>query len=311
MENNNTALVAAAPKPNLQLVSKNINNWMVTLSDDVKCHQHESSLRIRDTFKGMSINTMIKFHGAKRSDVLAIVDLQLVRFLNSINITNPLTDFQKSELVMTMVERYPHETLNDFMLMFRMVKHGYFGPIYNRLDITVISEYMTKYLESKAFERENMEQQLESAIIADVKFLEQKEFANEKEYQEWVEKWMAEKQKWYTDKLVLADKLNDIQKRYERRKRFGIIGVTGDDPKKEAEYQKILRNANEKWRKEVDVEIQKQTANDTNTRGSMGGNADPGSNENVPVPDGTRRDDVEPIQRAGSSHREQGDGIPS
>lgn len=262
---------------------------MVTLSDDVKIHQHESKLTIRDTLRGMTISEMIKYHGVKRSSVHTIVDLQLVRFLNSINISTPLTDFQKTELVMTMVERYPHETLNDFLLCFRMVKHGYFGPIYNRLDITVISEYMTKYLEMKAFEREHEQQEFEQKFIAE----------NEKHNFTSLEQYLEHKEKWYKERLELREKLNAIDERYERIKKRGSVGVVGDDPKKEADYQQ--------WRSEwLKTNGEK---NDLHAGGTMEGNVDPGTDENVSVSGHGGSGNADTIPSPGSEHSQQGDGL--
>lgn len=275
------------------------------LSSDVAVHKRESELTFKSTFKSMPIDTMIRFHGAKRSDVMAVVDLQLTRFLNSINISNPLSDFQKSELVMTLVERYKHETLNDFLLMFKMVRHGYFGPIYNRLDITVISEYMNKYLEMKAFEREHGEQQhtKEMAITEPIKA--PSDFKSPEEYDAW-------RKKWYGDKLKLHDGLQKINDDYERKKRRGIIGIVGDDPRREMEYQKFKTAAMEKARAEAEKQSNEtKTTNDASTRGHMDGNVDPGTDANVSVSHGGRSENVEPIQRAGSKHHQQGDGIQS
>jgi hypothetical protein len=298
MENKTTtAMVAVEHKPNLQRVTKNINNWIEYLGDDVKIHQHESSLTIRHTLTGMTINEMIKFHGAKRSTVMAVVDLQLVRFLKSINVGNTLTDFQQQELVMTLVDRYPHETLNDFLLMFRMARQGYFGPLYNRIDITVISEYMGKYLEIKAFEREN----LASSEIK-IESVEGQKKLTPEQYE-------IERQKWYEEKIAAFRKLSDIDEEHKRKKRGMISVMTNDNPRTEAEYQKFKNEWYEK--RAGEIEIKKQSEDDTNTRGSMDGNVDPGSNENVSVSQSNGSGNVEPIQRTGSEHREQSDVVPS
>jgi hypothetical protein len=254
---------------------------------------------------------MIRVAGAKRSDVAMVLDLQLTRFCKSINISVPLTDYQKTEVVLTMMERYPHETLNDFLLMFRNARLGLYGPIYNRIDITVISEYMTRYLDGKAYEREQMEKQLESEIMADFKFIEKTEFKNADEFEEWRAKWFAEKSKWYSDKLVLHDKLQQIDKKYEIIKRRGsLIAMTGDDGKDEAGYQKFKSAYLEKARAENN-ETKTETKDDTRTGGSMVGDGNIGPIEIVPIFIGNGSDDIEQIQRTGPEHHQQGDGVQS
>jgi hypothetical protein len=234
---------------------------------------------------------MIKLHGAKRSDVMAIVDLQLVRFLKSINVTNTLTDFQQQELTMHLVENYPHETLNDFVLMFKRVRHGYYGPIYNRIDITVISEYMSKYLEAKAYERENLEREVQSEMLAMDKFETPDKFATKEEYDLYVKKYNEWKQSWYSEKLTLRDKLVALEKKFNRMER---MGVPADKEKSYIEY----RN-----------DYLKKQADDISSRGTVDGNDGGGANANVPVSDGERSDGNEPVQRPGSEHHEQNSGV--
>jgi hypothetical protein len=291
MEKTPTGIQRLEHKPNLQRVTKNINNWINVLSDDVKMHRHESKLTLRMTFTGMSINEMIRFHGAKRSDIMAIVDLQLTRFIKSINVTNTLTDFQKQELVMHLVENYPHETLNDFVLMFKRVRHGYYGPIYNRIDITVISEYMSKYLEAKAYERENIEREVHSEMLAMEKFQTRDQFKNAEEYDEYVKQYNEWKQSWYNKNLTLREKLIAVEKKFNRMEK---MGVPADKEKSFIDFKN---------------QYIKEKKNDVSSRGTMDGNDGGGANGNVPVSDGKGSDGIEPIQRTGSEHHEQNQNV--
>jgi hypothetical protein len=311
MEGKTTTSLVVERKPNLALVTKNISNWIKTLNDDVRMHQHESRLTLRDTFKGMSIHEMIKFHGAKRSEIMAIVDLQLVRFLKSINVTNTLTDFQQQELVMHLVENYPHETLNDFVLMFKRVRHGYYGPIYNRIDITVISEYMSKYLEAKAYERENVEREVHSELMAIDK---PENFESAEQYEAW-------KKSWYDQKLTLRDKMMAIEKKFNRMERMGIpadkeksfmdfrnnyLKTKSDDGKGGGVSSPMGETGTEE---KIETNTETKTSHDTRARGTMDTNVGDGTDQNVSVSDRNGSDDVESIQRTGSTHRQQGDGV--
>jgi hypothetical protein len=251
---------------------------------------------------GVSIVEMIRVGGAKRSDIATILDLQLIRFCKSINLSVPLTDYQKQEIVMTMMEQYRHETLNDFLLMFRNARNGLYGPIYNRMDITVISEYMARYLDAKSFERENIEREIQSHIIAMEKH---PEFKTPEEYQAW-------KKQWYDGKLTLRDKLVAVQKKFERMERMGIPA------NKELEYQKFREQYIKTHGEESGVHTtktetatEKQTTDDIRTGGTMDGHDDPGADQNVPVFIGNGSDDIESIQREGSEHHQQSDVVQS
>lgn len=61
------------------------------------------------------------------------------------------------------MDRFPYETIEDFVLMFKNGKAGkYDEKLYNRLDGMIIINWMYKYLEEKAIFRENSHRMLKS-----------------------------------------------------------------------------------------------------------------------------------------------------
>jgi len=72
----------------------------------------------------------------------------LTKLVGSLNLKWNLNDSQILQIVEDLVERYPHETVEDFILLFRKARQNEFGEIY-RLDSAVIFGWMDKYLEEK------------------------------------------------------------------------------------------------------------------------------------------------------------------
>lgn len=97
---------------------------------------------------------MIRSLDVPRPRVAGLIDTQIEILVQTLNLGMTLNEFQKMDLVQSIMEQYPNESLHDFMLCFKMAKNGLLGPIYNRIDRQVIHQWMSKYLELKAIELE-------------------------------------------------------------------------------------------------------------------------------------------------------------
>jgi hypothetical protein len=52
------------------------------------------------------------------------------------------------------VEKYKYDSIEDVQICLKKGRQGYYGTTYNKLNMVVISEWMTKHLEEKAIIRE-------------------------------------------------------------------------------------------------------------------------------------------------------------
>lgn len=120
-------------------------------------YEVEASLTVRGNLDKPSINEMIRSLDVPRPFVASLIDTQVEILVQTLNLGMTLNEFQKVDMVQSMMEQYPNESLHDFMLCFKMAKNGLLGPIYNRIDRQVIHQWMSKYLELKAIELEALQ----------------------------------------------------------------------------------------------------------------------------------------------------------
>lgn len=90
-----------------------------------------------------------------RPVLIKLVCAVLKLFADSLNITQTLSALQVYELAQLWIEQYPTDSLKDLILCLKRVKQGKYGKTFNRIDIQVISEFWTAYLNEKAEYREN------------------------------------------------------------------------------------------------------------------------------------------------------------
>lgn len=89
-----------------------------------------------------------------RKDIKATLDFHLTKFVKSLNLKWTLSDEQIKPIVEDLLYKYPNETLEDFMIVFRKARMGEFknedgnATIY-RLDGAVIFGWMDQYLAQK------------------------------------------------------------------------------------------------------------------------------------------------------------------
>lgn len=82
-----------------------------------------------------------------------LIEMFLARQINSlnkmVNSANGVQPWQIPIIAGQLIQMYPTESLEDFVLCFRRGSTGFYGPIYNRLDFSVLTEWMKNYLDEK------------------------------------------------------------------------------------------------------------------------------------------------------------------
>lgn len=120
---------------------------MATVSSPEKFSKFEKWLNVRAI-----IETAYPISELKRvlpqGDVEVAIDTALTKLVGSLNLKWNLNDSQIKQIVEDLVDKYPHETVEDFILVFKKARQNEFGEIY-RLDSAVIFGWMEYYLEEK------------------------------------------------------------------------------------------------------------------------------------------------------------------
>ena len=92
--------------------------------------------------------------------VITALVSQIIRTANFFNLSRPMSEDQAIETGYLLLDKYPYETIEDFVIMFNRAKTGKYGELYNRLDGQVIFSWMEKYLDEKAGYREKEHQKM-------------------------------------------------------------------------------------------------------------------------------------------------------
>jgi len=77
--------------------------------------------------------------------IQAYIEVWIVNLREFLNIGRKMTDAQTQETAMLIVDQYFSITLADVNLIFKKVKLGHFGKIYDRLDGQLILGWFDKY----------------------------------------------------------------------------------------------------------------------------------------------------------------------
>jgi len=67
-----------------------------------------------------------------------------------VNVKNNITNFQIMDVSYMFLQQYTHSSLKDLILCLKMAKYGKLGPIYDRLDVPTVMDFITKYQEAKS-----------------------------------------------------------------------------------------------------------------------------------------------------------------
>lgn len=110
--------------------------------------------------------------------VAIALDVQLTRLVSNLNLKWNINDTQIKTIVEDLMDKYPNESLEDFIMCFKKARQGQFGELI-RLDGPIIFSWMKEYLNEKyqAIESDLMKQKDEyyKSIIPDESAIERLE----------------------------------------------------------------------------------------------------------------------------------------
>ncbi len=112
--------------------------------------------------QGLSIKTILeaavpvcmqlKEHG--RAAIAIALDIQLMRLAEAMNVKHNLKSGAITTIAYDLIEKYPNETLEDFILVFKRMRQGYYGEAYHLLNQASIFNCVQLHLEEKWEEHE-------------------------------------------------------------------------------------------------------------------------------------------------------------
>lgn len=120
---------------------------IVTLTNADQAREIERGLTINKVVdSGVPVSEIVRETGFK--SVARVVDIHLTRCVAQFNRNNNLNDAQIKTLVEDLIDKYPAESIEDFILCFKMARQEEFEvPMW--LDSSVIFGWMRQYLDRK------------------------------------------------------------------------------------------------------------------------------------------------------------------
>lgn len=120
---------------------------MAIVTDPEKFNSLERSLTVNKIIEtALPISQINRV--AAPGEVEVAIDIALTKLVGNLNLKWNLNDCQIKTIVEDLVDKYPNETIEDFILIFKRARQGEFGELY-RLDSAVIFGWMERYLEEK------------------------------------------------------------------------------------------------------------------------------------------------------------------
>lgn len=107
-----------------------------------------SGLTVENSLQGVKVFQLKK--QLSEEDLMKVVIFLIKNFCDSFNLKESMNALQIVEAANEFLEKYTHDSIEDFILCLKKAKNGEYGPIYNRIDRTVIFEFWAKYLEEKS-----------------------------------------------------------------------------------------------------------------------------------------------------------------
>jgi len=116
----------------------------------------ERKVTMSTLLKAGTIRSVVSVPEMGEDKVVTILAGMILNLANYLNLGNNFNNTQAIETAFLLVDKYPTESIEDFVYVFRSAKTGDFGKMYNRFDGQIIFEWMDIHLENKARKREEL-----------------------------------------------------------------------------------------------------------------------------------------------------------
>lgn len=133
-------------KQKLQLRERS-TGLIATLTDRDKAREYERALTIHKAVSdGVPISVLKQAVGGRQ--IAQALDIQLTRLVAALNLKWSLNDSQIKIVVEDLLDKYPNETLDDFIVVFKRARTGEYGELI-RLDGPIVFSWMEAYMDEK------------------------------------------------------------------------------------------------------------------------------------------------------------------
>jgi hypothetical protein len=118
----------------------------------------EKNLSITTAIDGLKLKKLAKVLGDENAVVL--ISYVINRFNSNFNVGKSLSDIQSAILAYDIIEKYPYETIEDIVLMLKMVRQGSIGDgkDYKLDGQNVMTKWFPQYMDLKYQEFERLKQ---------------------------------------------------------------------------------------------------------------------------------------------------------
>lgn len=137
-------------------------------NDEVGLIVYEKNLSIEKAINGTHLIKLDKAIG--EINTLVAVTYLINRFASSFNVGKTITESQSVQLAADIVEKYPYETIEDVVLMFKQVRQGIIGDGKDfKLDgQNVLSKWFPNYLDVKYAEVERLQKIAQFEVVKEI-----------------------------------------------------------------------------------------------------------------------------------------------
>lgn len=114
----------------------------------------EKNMTIEKALAGTTLTNLSKSIGEKNT--LKVVYTLILNVSNYFNVAHSMNQDQALQTATLVLDKYPVETVEDFVMIFKMAKRSELGTILHRIDGTVIFEWCARYFDLKYAKKDEL-----------------------------------------------------------------------------------------------------------------------------------------------------------